>query len=107
MAAVTSFTSPAVVFLSNLIDLMMQSLMLMPKGCCSCYCCCSTGAAGMSTCRSADAREVLLVRLRVVDFPQMMLLVSASGQPHTDEYRRELPTDNTAMMHLTFTVCDA
>ena len=61
----------------------------------------------MSKCRSADAREVLLVRLRVVDSPQMMLLVSASGQPHTDTYRRELSTDNTAMMHLTFTVCDA
>ena len=45
----------------------------------------------------------------IVDFPQMMLLMSASGQPHTpaDTYRRELPTDNTAMMHLTFTVRDA
>ena len=41
---------------------------------------------------AADPRGVpsLLVRLCVVDSPQMMLLMSASGQPHTpaDTYRR-------------------
>ena len=67
MAAVTSFTSPAAVFPSYLIP-----------------------DDAVADAAASDARELLLVRLRVVDSPQMMLLMSAYGQPHTpaDTYRR-------------------